>query len=151
MFKLKIPPPIYMLLTVGLMWCFHRFFPMFELISAPWNQFGIVIMFVALFTDGLSLLQFFRVHTSINPLRPEKASTLVTTGMYRLTRNPMYMGLLLLLVGWGVFLGSLLPFACIPLFIFVLTRQQIIPEELILEQKFGQQYHDYKVSVRRWL
>jgi len=139
-----------MLIMAGLMWLLDRFFPMANFISAPWNQIGFLVMVFAMFTDGLSLMQFFRVHTSINPIHPEKAQTLVTSGMYRLTRNPMYLGLLLLLLGWAVFLGSVLPFIVLPLFVVVLTVQQIIPEERILEEKFGQQYCDYKQSVRRW-
>lgn len=151
MLKLKIPPPIYMLIMAGLMWLLNHFLPMANLISAPWNQIGILIMLMAIFTDGLSLIQFFRVHTSINPIHPEKAKTLVTTGMYRLTRNPMYLGLLLLLIGLAIFLGSLSPFIVLPIFIVTLTVQQIIPEEQVLEQKFGNKYRDYKKSVNRWL
>jgi len=140
-----------MLIMAGLMWLLDRFLPMANLISAPWNQIGILVMFMAIFTDGLSLIQFFRVHTSINPIHPEKAKFLVTTGMYRRTRNPMYLGLLVLLIGLAIFLGSLSPVIVLPIFIVTLTVQQIIPEEKILEQKFGQQYIDYKLSVKRWV
>ncbi|MEE9302341.1 MAG: isoprenylcysteine carboxylmethyltransferase family protein, partial [Thiotrichaceae bacterium] len=79
------------------------------------------------------------------------ASHLVTSGMYRYTRNPMYVGLAILLTGWAIYLGSASPFLLIPLFVFVLTIQQIKPEEVILEEKFGQEYINYKNSVRRWL
>ncbi|NOQ94961.1 MAG: DUF1295 domain-containing protein [Methylophaga sp.] len=151
MLKLRIPPPIYMLMMAGLMWLLSHFLPIAQIVTAPWNQFGFLMMFIALFTDGVSLIQFFRVHTSINPLHPEKANTLVVTGMYRLTRNPMYLGLLLLLIGWAMVLGSASSFIVLPLFVVILTVQQIIPEEEVLEQKFGQQYRDYKQSVRRWL
>jgi len=151
MLKLKIPPPVYMLLMAGLMWLLDRFSPVMEIIPMPWNKLGFIVMLLAMFADGMSLMQFFRVHTSINPIHPEKADVLVTSGMYRMTRNPMYMGLLLLLSGWAIILGTLSPFLALPLFIFVLTVQQIIPEEIILEQKFGQQYRDYKQSVKRWL
>jgi len=151
MLKLKIPPPIYMLIMAGFMWILDRFIPVIEIIAMPWNRLGILVMFVAMFTDGLSLLQFFRVHTSINPIHPEKSKVLVTTGLYKHTRNPMYLGLFLLLLGWGIFLASVSPFIVLPFFIVVLTVQQIIPEEKILEQKFGQPYKDYKQSVKRWL
>jgi len=151
MFQLKIPPPVYMLLAAGIMWLLDQFMPISILFIEPWNSVGFLFMFAAMFTDGFSLLQFFRLHTSINPLHPEKAQTLVTTGMYRFSRNPMYFGLLLLLVGLAIYLASLSPFIILPLFIVTLTKQQIIPEEIILEQKFGQDYRDYKQSVRRWL
>ena len=150
MLKLKIPPPIYMLLTAGLMWWLDGFLPVMEVITDPWSKLGLIFIVMALFTDGLSLLQFFRAHTTINPLHPEKAEHLVITGMYRFTRNPMYVGLLLLLVGWAVLLGSLTAFIMLPIFVMILTDQQVIPEEEILEQKFGQQYLYYKKSVKRW-
>ncbi len=151
MLKLKIPPPAYMLLFAGLMWLLDRHLPLLEWIPAPWNKGGLGIIAAALLLDLSSLLLFFKRHTTPNPFTPEKASQLVTSGMYRYTRNPMYVGLLTVLTGWAIYLGSLSPFFLIPLFMGVLTHQQIIPEEKILEEKFGQAYLDYKQSVRRWL
>jgi len=151
MIKLKIPPPIYMLLMATVMWGLDYYYPVIDLLTTPWNRLGLIVIFFAMFADGMSLLQFLRVHTTINPIHPEKTKTLVTTGMYRFTRNPMYVGLLLVLIGWGIILGSLMPFFVLPIFITILTIEQIIPEERILEQKFGQQYRDYKASVNRWL
>lgn len=151
MLKLKIPPPVYMVLTAALMWLLSRTFPIYQIFSSPWNQIGYLFMCVGLSFDASSILQFFRAKTTVNPISPEKASALVTSGMYQFTRNPMYVGLLLLLIGFAILQGSLSAFLLIPLFIFVLTSQQIIPEETTLEDKFGQQYMDYKMSVRRWL
>lgn len=151
MLKLKIPPPIYMLLVAGLMWLLNKHMPVVELLSSPWNKLGFIFMAVAAFLDGGAVLQFFRTHTTINPMRPERAEKLVITGMYRYSRNPMYLGLLCLLLGWAILLGSLLPFILLPVFIAIMNRQQIMPEEDILEQKFGQQYESYKKSVNRWL
>ncbi len=151
MLKLKIPPPIYLLAVAGLMWLLDHHVPIIELTSSPWNKLGLLLMVVGLSSDGTSLLQFLRAHTTINPFHPENTKKLVTTGMYKLSRNPMYIGLLFLLTGWAIFLGSLSPFIMLPIFMTVMTIQQIIPEEQILEQKFGQQYRDYKQSVRRWL
>lgn len=150
MLELKIPPPIYMLLVAGLMWLLDKNLPVIELLSSPWNKLGFVFMAVAAFLDGSAVLQFFRTHTTINPLRPEKAEKLVITGMYRYSRNPMYVGLLFLLVGWAILLGSLSVFIMLPLFMWILTIQQIIPEEKILEQKFGKEYIQYKETVNRW-
>lgn len=151
MLKLKIPPPIYMLLAAGLMWLLDKHLPVIDLLSSPWNQLGFVFIAAAAFLDGGAVLQFFRTHTTINPLRPENAEKLVITGMYRYSRNPMYVGLLFLLIGWAILLGSLSPLILLPLFIIIMNRQQIIPEEEILESKFGQPYKDYKYSVNRWL
>ncbi|MBL1321213.1 MAG: isoprenylcysteine carboxylmethyltransferase family protein [Methylophaga sp.] len=151
MLKLKIPPPIYLLLATGIMWLLDHYLPIKELITAPWNNIGLVFVILGLSSDGMSLVQFFRAHTTMNPIHPENTDKLVTTGMYRFTRNPMYVGLVLLLLGWAIFLGSLLPFIMLPIFMVVMTKQQIIPEEHILEHKFGQQYRDYKLAVKRWL
>lgn len=124
---------------------------MADLIRPPWNMLALIILPAAIFSDFWSLLLFFRAHTSVNPLYPEKATHLVTTGSYRYSRNPMYLGLVMLLLAWGIFLGSLSVFLFVPLFIFILTWMQVIPEEKILADKFGQPYLDYKVKVRRWL
>jgi protein-S-isoprenylcysteine O-methyltransferase Ste14 len=133
------------------MWLLNRYLPIIELISTPWNKIGFALIIAGLCSDGTSLIQFFSAHTTVNPLHPERTEKLVKTGTYRFTRNPMYVGLLLLLTGWGVLLGSLSPFIMLPVFIWVMTIGQIIPEEKILEQKFGQQYLDYKLAVKRWL
>ena len=151
MLKLKIPPPAYMLIFAACMWLLNRYFPMHDVIPTAWRKAGLVIIGSAFLLDLSSLFLFFRRKTTPNPFSPEKASQLVTSGMYRITRNPMYVGLAVLLTGWAIYLGGLSPFLLIPLFIAVLTYQQIIPEEKILQEKFGQAYLDYKKSVRRWL
>jgi protein-S-isoprenylcysteine O-methyltransferase Ste14 len=151
MLKLKIPPPVYLLLITGAMWLLDHFFPIINLISAPWNKLGFLPIIFALFMDGMSLIQFFREHTTINPIHPENTKTLVTTGTYRYTRNPMYAGLLFLLIGWTILLGSLSPVFMLPVFIWIITIEQIIPEEKVLEQKFGEKYRVYKNSVNRWI
>lgn len=84
-------------------------------------------------------------------MKPESSSKIVTSGLYRFSRNPMYVGLLVVLLGYAIWLGGITPFLMLPLFIFLITTQQIIPEEEILENKFGQEYLDYKMRVRRWL
>ena len=151
MLQLKIPPPVYLLLAALCMWLLDRYFPIIELIHAPWNKVGFLFVILGMTSDGSSLVQFFRAHTTMNPLHPENTKKLVTTGMYSLTRNPMYLGLVSVLFGWGVILASLSTFIILPLFVWVMTVQQIIPEEQILEQKFGQDYLDYKIAVKRWL
>ncbi len=151
MLKLIIPPPAYMIIIAGCMWLLNHYFPLAQLITSPWNKIGFAIIAGALLLDLSSLLLFFKRKTTPNPFSPGNASKLVTSGMYRFTRNPMYVGLAIVLIGWAVYLGSLSPFLLIPVFIVVLTVQQIIPEEEILEGLFGQEYLDYKKVVRRWL
>ncbi|SDZ82898.1 MAG: isoprenylcysteine carboxylmethyltransferase family protein [Candidatus Thiothrix putei] len=149
--QLKIPPPVYLLTFMGVMWFVNAWLPLFHWIAAPWNRLGLLLIVVAVVVDFWSLGLFFRAHTTFNPIHPERTKALVTTGPYRYTRNPMYVGMLVILTGWGIWLGGLSPFLVLPLFVWVLTVEQIIPEEKILEQTFGGAYRDYKAHVRRWL
>ena len=147
----KIFPPVFMLLFAVVMWLLDRYFPGMEVISEPWSLIGYGFIAGALLIDLWSLLLFLRAKTTFHPLQTEKTSTLVTNGMYRVTRNPMYLGLLLLLIGWAMLLGTLTPFLMLPLFVWVINSQQIQHEELVLEEKFGDLYLEYKQKVRRWL
>jgi len=151
MLKLKIPPPIYALSIAFIMWLFSRYFPVATLINEPWNMVGIALVVIAALIDFTSLYLFFKKRTTPNPMKPEFTTGLVTKGMYRFSRNPMYLGLLIMLLGFAIYLGKLTPFLIIPVFYFVITEMQIKPEEDWLEQKFGEEYLDYKNKVRRWL
>ncbi|CAA6812458.1 MAG: Isoprenylcysteine carboxyl methyltransferase [uncultured Thiotrichaceae bacterium] len=151
MLKLLIPPPAWLLLFAASMWAIDRTFPLFEWLSEPWNKIGLVLIGSAFLIDLTSLMTFFKKHTTPNPFRPRKTQTIVTTGPYSFTRNPMYLGMVIILTGWGVYLGSVTPFVLIPPFVWIITVMQIIPEEDILEEKFGQEYLDYKVRVKRWI
>ena len=150
MLKLKIPPPVYVLLIGTIMWLLNRYAPITILFSPPWTQLAYLPIVLALLVDVSSLIQFFQARTTFNPMRPDKSESLVTTGMYRLSRNPMYVGLLCWLIGWGILLGSLSPFLMLPVFVWLITIQQIIPEEQILLTKFGDQYQDYMAAAKRW-
>lgn len=151
MLKLKIPPLLYMFMMAVVMWLLDQYLPIYNLIASPWNMLGLVFITLAIVADGVLLLQFFHINTSISPLHPDRVNSLVVTGLYRWSRNPMYLGFLLVLFGWATVLASVSPFIVLPLFMIILTVQQIIPEEIILEQKFGQEYRDYKSAVRRWI
>ena len=96
------------------------------------------------------VMQFRRARTTVNPLTPEASSTLVISGVYRWTRNPMYLGFLIALCGWAVYLWNATSVLVLPLFIVYMNRSQIAPEERALRARFGQQFEDCR-SVRRWL
>ncbi len=100
---------------------------------------------------GLGVVAFRRARTTVNPLQPAAASHLVVAGIYRHTRNPMYLGMLLVLLGWGLFLGNALGLGLALLFIPLMNRLQIGPEERILTNLFGRQFTTYQSTVRRWL
>jgi protein-S-isoprenylcysteine O-methyltransferase Ste14 len=149
--QLKIPPPVYLLLTMGLMWLAHTYLPLFHWIESPWDRAGLLLIVAAIVMDFWSLGLFFRAHTTFNPIHPERTHALVTQGPYRYTRNPMYVGMLVILSGWAIYLGTITPLLCLPLFVFILTIQQILPEEKVLEEKFGNAYLAYKEHTPRWL
>ena len=110
-----------------------------------------LLVVVGLAFDLLGLLAFRAAQTTVNPLKPQRASALVTGGVYQVTRNPMYVGMCFLLLAWAVHLSALLPFAGPVLFALYITRFQIQPEERALIQLFGEQYVQYTARVRRWL
>ena len=149
--ELKIPPPIYALIIALLMWLLNKYIPITHLIESPWNRVGLVIIVAAGTLDLWSLFLFLKKHTTFNPMKPENTTGLVVKGLYQYTRNPMYVGLLIILGGFGIWLGSLTPFLVLPLFYWLITEMQIKPEERVLIKKFGEDYQTYKNSVRRWL
>lgn len=100
---------------------------------------------------ALGVVRFVRAETSVNPLKPGGVSALVTSGVYRVTRNPMYVGMLLFLGGMACALSHPLAFAMLPLFVIYMNRFQIGPEEAALSGIFGNAYTTYRQRVRRWL
>lgn len=151
MLKLRIPPPVYALSTAVLMWLLDSMFPVIELVKTPWNWIGWFFIIAGLFIDLWSMRLFLKEETTINPFKPDNSKSIVEQGIYQYSRNPMYLGLLSILLGVAILLGSLSPLFCLPFFVLIITTQQIIPEEMTLTNKFGQVYLDYKHRVRRWL
>ena len=149
--ELKVPPPLVALAVALAMWMVSTVTPA---IAVDFLIRAIVAVGVALLGGAIGAagnIAFRLAKTTVNPMKPEKASSLVTVGIYRFTRNPMYVGLLLVLVGWQVFLAA--PWALVgPLaFAAYITRFQITPEERVLASLFGAAYGHYKARVRRWL
>ena len=151
----RIPPPLIDLGYALLMWGLSVGVPAAQL----WPRAGSLAVWgvavgLALLGAGIALagvLAFRRARTTVNPLAPQRASQLVVVGIYRRTRNPMYLGMLLVLAGWGVCLGNALAFLALPLFVLTLNRLQIKPEERALRERFGEAYLSYMQRVRRWV
>lgn len=149
--ELKIPPPVVAVVIAAAMWILSSPTPALTVPTAA--RVGIAVL-IALTGGTFSLvgvLEFRRAKTTVNPMKPDKASALVVSGIYRITRNPMYMGLLLVLVGWAAFLAAMWPFFGPVVFFVYMGRFQIAPEERAMSAKFGSAYAAYKVRVRRWL
>lgn len=151
MLKLRIPPPVYALSVAGMMWLLDSYFPIINLFASPWKLLGWAFIAIGLTIDLWSVGLFWQEKTTVNPMKPDNSKSIVENGMYQFSRNPMYLGMLSILLGFAILLGGLSPLLCLPLFALVITTQQIIPEEMTLTNKFGQTYLDYKHRVRRWL
>lgn len=148
--ELKVPPLALVFLIGALMWLISAY-AMFT-IALPWRStFAIVVCTVGIAIVLAGVLTFRRAKTTVNPLTPQATTSMVTSGIYRFTRNPMYLGFLLVLAGWAMYLSNLLAFALLPLFVWYMSRFQIVPEERALGEKFSQAFTAYKGSVRRWL
>ncbi|HSD69100.1 MAG TPA: isoprenylcysteine carboxylmethyltransferase family protein [Woeseiaceae bacterium] len=149
--ELKIPPLLLAVLVALLMWLLATYLPVIIVnrllagIAAGCLGIGGIICIV------LGVMQFRTSRTTVNPMRPEQASTLVTGGIYKRTRNPMYVGMLLLLLGWAAWLGSAYALALPVLFVLYMNRFQIVPEETALQARFGDAFLAYCERVRRWL
>jgi protein-S-isoprenylcysteine O-methyltransferase Ste14 len=149
--ELKVPPPVVALLIGTAMWFFAG-----QLASVQLPLVVRLVMFVVIALVGGATalagdLEFKRARTTINPFKPEKSTALVTSGVYRLTRNPMYVGLTLVLLGWAAFLCSAWALLGPIVFVLYIDRLQIAPEERALSAKFGAAYAEYTARVRRWL
>lgn len=149
--EFAIPPPIVMLLVGSLMWLLAYLLPTVMLPSFC-NVWAAIIIGLAGLTCGVTgVMTFHRAGTTSNPGKTAQVSVLVTSGIYRLTRNPMYFGILLILIGWGIYLGTIPSLICAFVFVPYITRYQIKPEEKLLERKFGDAFISYRATVRRWI
>lgn len=145
----RLLPPILMLLCLVLMLVFHWLLPVRELIPAPANLVGLAFIAAGLGFAVAGRLTFARAGTEIYTFR--EPGRLVTGGVFRISRNPMYLGMLVLLLGAAILLGSLTPFFIAALFGIVADRWYIRYEEAAMTAKFGEDYRAYQRRTRRWL
>ena len=149
--KHRIPPPILMLIAAFAMWVLNHGLPLAVWLTRPWNRMGALPVSLGIAFIVAALLRFRQAETTTNPMDPGKATHLVTEGVFRFSRNPMYLGLLLILIGWALWLGSASPWIIPPLFVLAINSLQIIPEERILGRLFGSEYQAYRQRVARWM
>ncbi len=147
----RIPPPVVGAAVAAAMWGAAPLGPPLVFAAGPWTVVVALLAVAGLALDALGLFAFVSSRTSFNPLRPDRARVLVTTGVYRFTRNPMYLATALWLLAWALHLNAWLPFAGPVAFVLFITRFQIRPEERVLAQRFGEAYAAYAAGVRRWL
>ena len=147
--KTKIPPPIIALICIVINYLSTYLinpikFPNIEII-------GGLILLLGVATAVLATLLFKKDQTTVNPRNPEKTTTLVTNGIFSITRNPMYLGLFLSISSTILFFGSWFGIIILMFFVWYINKFQIIPEEEAMEKLFGNNYSEYRQKVRRWI
>ncbi|OAN11477.1 isoprenylcysteine carboxyl methyltransferase [Photobacterium jeanii] len=147
---LKLPPPLLMLITLAAMYGVGQHWPWWHF--SFWGKQGVMLLLCALgaFFGLAGVVSFAKARTTINPHKPTNASTLVTSGIYQYSRNPMYLGLVFFLLAAWLYMSVLSPIVMVILFVLYMNHFQIEPEEEMLNLKFGDDYKQYCQQVRRW-
>jgi protein-S-isoprenylcysteine O-methyltransferase Ste14 len=142
-------PPTYLWIAIIVMVVIHFLFPVKRIIPFPWDLFGLLPLALGAALNIIADQAFRAAKTTVKPF--QESTALITDGVYRISRHPMYLGFVLILLGLTILLGSLTPFLIVPVFAVVMDRVFIVVEERMLAEKFGQAWLDYKVEVRRWV
>jgi protein-S-isoprenylcysteine O-methyltransferase Ste14 len=142
-------PPLYFAIAILVMIALHFALPIARIVPRPWSLLGVAAMLAGILLAIWGERRFKRAGTAVRPFAP--SSALVEDGPFRFTRNPMYLGLLLVLAGLFLLLGTLGPLVVLPAFFWVLQTRFVVPEEAHMQTHFGARYEDYRRRVRRWL
>lgn len=149
--ELRVPPPLVAGTIAVIMWLAARLLPVLDFRLPAKGFIAIAPATVGLCLGLVALFQFRIARTTHHPMKPQEASALVIGGVYRFTRNPMYLGVLFILAAWAAWLANAAAFVLLPAFVAYLNRFQIAPEERALEARFGAAFAAYRRAVRRWL
>lgn len=145
----RMPPPAWFAVALIVIILIARGLPGSNLLPDWLRTFGYFQIFLGLALMLDVVVRFFRAGTPVHPFHTAK--TLVTDGMLRFSRNPIYLGLALILFGTALILGTVSGLLVVPAFMWAITRFVILDEEAMLEREFGQEYRDYTARVGRWL
>lgn len=150
-FENRVPPPLVLAAGAAFAWACTAWLPQASIGLPGGSRAAAFVAVAGLAIDVAALVSFLRAGTTVNPLKPRSASSLVTGGLYRFSRNPMYLGQALLLAGWTMWLGNLAGLLAVPAFVAWIDRLQIAPEERALEAAFGDSFRAWAARVRRWI
>jgi protein-S-isoprenylcysteine O-methyltransferase Ste14 len=145
----KLLPPIWLLLSIMAMISLHFWLPVKQLLFQPINYLGIIFISIAIVIVLASAYLFRQKETTIMPF--QESIYLLKEGLFNYSRNPIYLGMIIILIGVWIVLGSLTPLFIIPAFTWIIQEIFIKEEEKMLEAKFGSSYLEYKATVRRWI
>jgi len=149
--ELKVPPLALVLIAAVLMWWLEGFYPLAALAGRAGHLLALVSALCGIAVAAAGVIEFRRARTTLDPTNPDKACRVVSSGVFARTRNPMYLGFVLLLLGLCFWLADLTAFLMLAVFVRYLARYQIEPEERLLLQKFGAEFESYTQQVGRWL
>ena len=149
--ELKIPPLLVWLLFAGAMLLLARCAPGLSFALTGRLPLALALALLGLAVAAAGVIAFRIARTTVNPLTPSASSSVVSSGVYRVSRNPMYLGFFLVLAGWSLYLSNAAAIFLLPAFVAYMTRYQIKPEERAMVGKFGSVYAEYMARVRRWV
>lgn len=149
--ELRVPPLLVWAVFAGAMLGVARLWPALTFTFSGRSVYALALVVAGVALALAGVLAFRRARTTVNPLTPSAAASVVASGIYRFTRNPMYLGCLLALAGWAAQLSNVASTLFVPAFAAYMTRFQIKPEERALTAKFGPQFTQYMSRVRRWM
>ena len=149
--ELKIPAPVLALIIAVIMWWLAKVNSFTLPSSQIKSMLSLLFLIVGFVIDVSAVICFQMARTTVNPFKPHATVSLVNVGIYKYSRNPMYLGLLFVLCAWAIWLGEIVNFVAIPIYVWYVTRFQIKPEERMLTQLFPDAFGIYKSQVRRWL
>jgi protein-S-isoprenylcysteine O-methyltransferase Ste14 len=144
----KLLPPIYLYCAMALLFALHILIPGPQIVPSPWRYLGIIPLILGSILNVAADQAFKRHKTTVKPF--EVSTSLITNGVFRFTRNPMYVGFVLLLAGAALLLGSVTPWIVVIVFPFLMELRFVRTEEAMLEARFGETWLAYKQRVRRW-
>ena len=149
--RARIPPPVFALTAGAVAWLLNRYVPVVRWVPADWSGWGWCVIALGAGIIATAMIQFRRAQTTIDPREPSKATAFVRSGIFAVTRNPMYLGLSLVISGWCWRLAGASPWIVLPVFVAVVTELQIKVEEQALRRVFGDAYEAYLKEVPRWV
>jgi protein-S-isoprenylcysteine O-methyltransferase Ste14 len=147
----RIPPLVIVVVAALLMWLSAWLLPWMRVRFDGQIAAAVALAVAGVLLSATGVVAFRRARTTVNPLTPDAASSLVVSGIYRFTRNPMYLGFAVILLGWAVFLAHPIAVLVLPGFAACMNHFQIGPEEQALEARFGDEFRAYAARVRRWI
>ena len=145
----RVLPPTYLLVAIVLTLVLYFLLPIYRIVPLPWNILGLVPLACGIALNLVADRAFHQAQTTVKPF--EESTGLITTSVFRMTRNPMYIGYVLILIGVTLIVRSLTPYAIVPVFAILMDRVCIRVEEQMLEKQFGQTWFEYVKRVRRWI